>query len=121
MRYKLRGHHLICLQFYKGKGYNEIFVRNLDEIMKVWEITPVEVIEGADDVCQKCPYLKENQCIYYGNEAIEKDDKLALELLGIKPGEKVEKKLIEKKIPKIIEIWKKEICQDCEWREVCHT
>jgi hypothetical protein len=33
---KLRGHHLICLQFFKGEGYSKIFVENAKQIVENW-------------------------------------------------------------------------------------
>ena len=32
MSTQLRGHHLICLQFYRGEGYSGGFVSNLQRV-----------------------------------------------------------------------------------------
>uniref|UniRef100_A0A7C4WD24 DUF1284 domain-containing protein n=1 Tax=Geoglobus ahangari TaxID=113653 RepID=A0A7C4WD24_9EURY len=61
---KLRGHHLICLNFFKGEGYSKEFVENIERILKEREI---EVVIGADDVCSKCPHLKSGSCNYKEN------------------------------------------------------
>jgi len=122
MEYRLRGHHLICLQFYKGEGYNDDFVENLDKVVKSWQKNPVKVVDFADDVCQKCPFLKEEKCTYKkGEKEIGRIDKLAFKLLKVKFGDKVEKKTIEEKIPMIIKVWRKKACQDCDWKKVCET
>jgi hypothetical protein len=31
---KLRGHHLICLHFYRSEGYSREFVKNLEDIVR---------------------------------------------------------------------------------------
>lgn len=31
---RLRGHHLICLHFYRGEGYSREFVENLEDIVR---------------------------------------------------------------------------------------
>ena len=78
---KLRGHHLICLNFFKGEGYSEEFVEIIKRILKEKEI---EVVTGADDVCSKCPYLRGGFCDYKENaeKEIRELDKLACELLS---------------------------------------
>ena len=30
---KLRGHHLICLHFYEGEGYDEPFIKSLEKVI----------------------------------------------------------------------------------------
>ena len=60
---KLRGHHLICLPFFTGDGYNPEFIRNLKEILiRAQSGEEVEVCSGVDDVCTMCPFLKERRC-----------------------------------------------------------
>ena len=59
---KLRGHHLICLQFFKGKGYSKIFVENTKRIVDFWENNSAEIVKGADDVCNFCPFIKNGRC-----------------------------------------------------------
>lgn len=121
MKYRLRGHHLICLQFFKGEGYNRDFTENLQKVVEAWDKGFVEVIEGADDVCLKCPNLKEGQCVRYGEGEIRKDDELALKLLGVRLKDKVEKKAVKEKLQKVIAAWKEEACRGCDWEKVCFS
>jgi len=51
----LRGHHLICINFFSGKGYDEVFVDNLKGIMKGIDTEVIRITEGPDDVCKSCP------------------------------------------------------------------
>ncbi|HEY9207343.1 MAG TPA: DUF1284 domain-containing protein [Candidatus Methanoperedens sp.] len=115
---KLRGHHLICLNFFRGEGYSEDFIKN---IYSVIEKEQVEIVNGPDDVCARCPYLIDNKCSSkeYTDEKILLQDKEALKLLGFSPGMMVDRKSVSARIPQIIEKWKKQFCLDCGYREVC--
>lgn len=95
MKAKLRGHHLICLNFFRGEGYSEDFVENIYSVIKK---ETVEIVRGADDVCARCPYLKEGKCSEYDDIMLQ--DSEALMLLGFKPGMVVEWKSISGKYPK---------------------
>lgn len=118
MKAKLRGHHLICLNFFRGEGYSEEFIKNIHSII---EKEKVEIVEGPDEVCASCPYLKNNKCASgeYSDEKIMFQDEESLKLLGFKPGEAVSWEAISAKIPEIIEEWKAEFCLDCGYRSVC--
>ena len=83
---ELRGHHLICLHFFRGEGYNKDFVENLRRIIEKAESEFVRVVNGADDVCKKCPYNVNGICNYSetSEEEVRELDELALNLLSIK-------------------------------------
>jgi len=81
----LRGHHLICLYFFSGKGYDAPFIENLRDVLKRAEDEEIEIISTADNICTKCPYLKDYKCIYDNNayEEIREMDETALKLLNL--------------------------------------
>jgi hypothetical protein len=114
----LRGHHLICLNFFRGEGYSEEFIENLFEVIKKEKI---EIVTGADEVCRKCSYLKDNKCKSndYSDEKIYHQDHEALRLLGLKPGMIVDRKMIASRLPDIIKEWEAEFCCTCGYRKVC--
>ncbi|KCZ73066.1 hypothetical protein ANME2D_00125 [Candidatus Methanoperedens nitroreducens] len=118
MNTKLRGHHLICLNFFRGEGYSEDFIKNLYSVLRKESI---EIVKGPDEVCARCPYLKNNRCSSdeYTDEMILDQDREALRLLMFKPGEVVDWKIIAAKIPQVIEEWKARFCLDCRYQEVC--
>ncbi|OGW46813.1 MAG: hypothetical protein A2Y66_03990 [Nitrospirae bacterium RBG_13_41_22] len=119
---KLRGHHLICLHFFKGEGYNPEFVANLREILKRVEAgEEVKVHPGPDDVCKMCPYLKGEICFYDedAEAGIREMDRKAIRLLGLKTKESVKWIDIREKVPDILHIWAREHCRECDWRTVC--
>ena len=118
MKAKLRGHHLICLNFFRGEGYSEEFIKNIYSVIRKEK---VEIVKGADDVCARCPYLKDNKCSSneYTDEKIMLQDKEALELLGFSLHMIVDWRIISDKLPRIMEEWKKQFCLDCGYQKVC--
>ena len=118
MKAKLRGHHLICLNFFKGEVYSEDFIRN---IYSVIEKESIEIVKGPDDVCARCPYLKDSTCNNpdYSDDMIQFQDMEALKLLGFKLGMEVDWKMISNKLPGIIGVWKAQFCGGCGYRKVC--
>ncbi len=120
---RLRGHHLICLQFYRGEGYSEEFIENLENVLEKARQSGVLIVEGADDICKACPYLVDGKCSYKENaeEEIRYLDFLALTLLGLSSERTVSWKEISERVVDIIDEWKDKACRDCEWRKVCHV
>ena len=118
MKAKLRGHHLICLNFFRGEGYSEEFIKNIYSVIGKQK---VEIVNGADEVCAVCPYLKDDKCSSneYTDEKILFQDREALRLLEFKSGMIVDWKTISLKIPDIVEEWKALFCLDCGYRKVC--
>jgi hypothetical protein len=118
MTAKLRGHHLICLNFFRGQGYSEDYIRNVHSIIGKENI---EIVKCADDVCALCQYLINDRCINPENpdEMIQHLDTEALKLLGLKPGMMVDWKMISDKLPDIIGEWKSHFCAVCSYRKVC--
>jgi|Deesub1362B_J571_1020462.scaffolds.fasta_scaffold00129_12 hypothetical protein len=118
---RLRTHHLICLHFFKGEGYTKEYIENLKSILeraKREKQEEIEVVMGADDVCKPCPYLKDEIC-RKGEERIAELDLLAMNLIKIKPGDRIRWEYTESKLPEIIGVWKKYACFDCEYAEIC--
>jgi len=119
---QLRGHHLICLHFFRGEGYNSEFIANLREILKRAETGEwIEIASGADDVCKICPYLKMNRCVYDkdADKEIQEMDREAVELLELTVKDTVFWRNIRKKLPAIFHRWSEEFCRACDWRQAC--
>lgn len=119
---KLRGHHLICLQFFRGQGYDPVFLEKLREVMKRAATEPVEVAEGPDELCRACPYLQKEQCTHpeTSEAEIREMDRTALEILNLAPGSRL--KWPEETRTPLREgfgRWVWEFCQECSWRPVC--
>lgn len=120
MTAKLRGHHLICLNFFRGEGYSEDFIKNIPEVLKKENI---EIVAGADEVCAKCLHLKDNKCANkeYAEEMILAQDMEALRLLGYVHGMIVNWKMIASALPDILDEWKAKFCFKCGYRKVCFS
>jgi hypothetical protein len=119
---RLRGHHVVCLHFFLGEGYKPEFIENLKEVLRRAEAgEEIEILVGADDVCRKCPYLKDTICVYDENaeDEIRDMDRTAIKLLGLRNKGKAKWTDIKKKIPIIFKKWKGRYCEGCDWRSVC--
>ena len=118
MQPKLRGHHLICLHFFKGEGYSEEFIEN---IYNVLQNPKMQVVDGVDDICAKCPYLKNSKCASreYSDEDIRAQDREALRLLELEPSAIVEWENIAAILPPILDEWKSMFCGECSYLNVC--
>ncbi|MEW6409242.1 MAG: DUF1284 domain-containing protein [Nitrospirota bacterium] len=118
---KLRGHHLICLHFFSGEGYDDSFVENLKNVLKRAEDEEIEVCHGADDVCRRCPHLKDYKCQYdeHADKEVREMDETALSLLKVNPDIRVRWQEVKKKIPEIFSEWFENYCMECDWKQVC--
>lgn len=119
---KLRGHHLLCLHFFTGEGYNPEFIENLKEILiRARSGEEIEVCSGVDDVCSMCPFLKERRCHYakHAENEIQKMDRDATKLLKIEPGMNVVWSDMQERVKGILRTWMEDYCRNCNWRKVC--
>jgi len=119
---KLRGHHLVCLNFFQGEGYDPEFVENLRKILQRAENREeIEVYSGPDDVCAMCPYLKKRKCFYNkdADAGIREMDRFALQLLKLKPEDSIKWQEITNKIPEIFGEWSLRYCKECSWKWAC--
>jgi uncharacterized protein len=122
----LRGHHLICLQFFRGEGYSDEFVENLTHVLARAATEPVLVVSGIDNVCAACPELgSDGRCASEdagGEEEIARIDELALGILDVKPGQRVSlaevRGLLESDAIGV-GTWRAEACHGCAWESVC--
>ncbi len=115
---KLRGHHLICLNFLP-EALGPEFTRALREFKeRALGGEEVEIVEGPDELCSACPYLGSEGCTNPSEEEIAELDKYALEMLNLRVGERVRmdrvREILREKGDQI-----REFCSDCEFRSAC--
>jgi len=117
----LRGHHLICLHFFSGEGYDAAFVENLRNVVAAAEEGIVQVKNGADAICNNCPSLKFNKCMHsaQAEEDIMAMDGRALRLLGLSSGQLVRWPDIRNMLPSIFSAWYESSCTECGWKWAC--
>lgn len=118
---RLRGHHLICLHFFNGEGYTPEFVGNLRDVLEKTKSGEVEISQGADDICEGCPHMKQFRCRFTedADEGIREMDKRALELLGVREGARVRWREIQERIPGLFYTWYTSYCSVCGWKTAC--
>jgi hypothetical protein len=117
----LRGHHLLCLQSYRGEGYERPFVENLERVLRTFEESPAIVVEGADDVCSACPSLAEGRCAdpAGGEDEIRRLDRLACDLLELRAGGVVDATYVRTRSREVWNAWREGACDGCAWENVC--
>jgi len=115
---QLRGHHLICLQFFSGEGFEPAFIENLTKVISKTTQQSLEIFYGGDDICIICEHYKEGKCVDQ-NEVVLKMDVKALQLLQYQPGAITTWDDIKKKTPGIFKSWYETFCVQCDWQWVC--
>lgn len=118
----LRGHHLICLNFFSGEGFSEEFINNLNDIKK--QTSQGEIIKTgtqADDICKMCYYLKNGKCLYNENSDIEitNMDETAMALLKIGKDTSIKWREINIRLPFLFKFWYEKYCNECDWLNIC--
>ncbi|MEW6446477.1 MAG: DUF1284 domain-containing protein [Bacillota bacterium] len=120
---KLRGHHLICLQFFRGEGYSREFVENLENVIgRAERGEEIELVEGPDDVCRTCASLHDGRCTSEpaGGEAkIRPLDSKAADRLGVGIGERVFWREITARVSATPKGWLAAFCEGCRWEDAC--
>lgn len=117
----IRPHHMLCLQFFEGKGYSDGFVENMAKVKRTLEGTnPVVTIrKGTDDICAGCPKNKEGRCIHE-DSVLEHDNRVYQQVID-KVGNRSDWKTITEAVKKeIIASGKmKQVCGKCRWSQIC--
>ncbi|MCC3376105.1 DUF1284 domain-containing protein [Cohnella sp. REN36] len=116
MTIRLRGHHLLCLLGYRGKGYSPGFCTNMTAIYERLRTEPetrIELIEGPDDICRAFPVDQEPHC---ENASVYRKDLEIAAVIGIAPGERRTWSDICSSVAKQVrpdDI--RHLCSDCMW------
>ncbi len=130
MTVRLRGHHLLCLLTYKGKGYSPAFVANLDQVTeRLTAGEEVLLVEGPDDVC--APLCQdgggsedEPHC---GLDRVRDRDRQALDAISallnrpLRPGERLT--LDRRTSARLRQAFRsgeiRPACAGCDWSDFC--
>ncbi|MGI1692039.1 DUF1284 domain-containing protein [Thermoanaerobacter uzonensis] len=117
---EIRGHHFLCVLGFRGLGYDEKFVKNMDEIIRKLNNEHdmlIKAVDSVDNICSMCPNNVNGECTeeeYPGS--VKGKDRAVLEILGIGVGEVVRYKDVVDKIKEnMTEEKMMNICKDCEW------
>ncbi|MEN5298848.1 DUF1284 domain-containing protein [Brucella sp. TWI559] len=125
MTVRLRGHHLLCMLTYIGKGYSPAFVENYDAIAgRLSNGEDIEIIDGPDDICQ--PLLCESDCHCF-QASVAVRDRLAIKDIAELFGRTI---LVGAQLsPDSLQLGQmraafadgsiRKACTSCEWSELC--
>ncbi len=115
---KIRPHHGLCSEFFRGMGYSAEFTENMKSVLERLNTGDSEIVltVGADAVCCRCPHNKDGVC--ETSEKVTRYDNAVLDLCRLSEGEVIKwkdfKKLVREKI--ILAGRLTEVCGDCEWQ-----
>jgi hypothetical protein len=117
----IRGHTLLCLQGFRGEGYDHAFIDNMTLIHRRLQKNPgtrILVSDRPDHLCAACPNLK-GGCTLRGpnfEEHIVAQDRQVLELLGLEVGQEVTWAEVLGRIGSRVRGEMLDgICGDCRW------
>lgn len=117
----VRPHHMLCLQFFEGKGYSEEFVENMMRVkQRLEQENPmVNIVEGIDDICVNCPNCNGKKC--KDEESVQEHDLRVYAQVREEIGNCASWKEISNVIQKNIIGPEKvrEVCVRCQWSEIC--
>ena len=118
---RIRPHHALCAQSFKGRGYNERFVENMRAVLTALDggKATVTLTDGCDVICSGCPHNDNGICQADGK--VRGIDGRAAEALGVRFGDTLPWRELCRKAESTMRIPGKlmEICRDCEWIDFC--
>lgn len=109
------------MQFFIGKGYDEKFVNNMNEVInELKKEDDVRIVFSNDDICNCCPKFVNGEC--QDIEKVSKYDSHLMSRLHLAEGIFSYAMLKNLVFAEIIRPNKRcEICADCEWNSICQT
>jgi len=119
--YRIRPHHLLCVSFFRGKGYSAEFVENMERVAESLNgENPVITLKSSTDViCRFCPHNSEGLCD--SEEKVARFDAAVLRLTGLNEGVRLNwsdaAKLVRSDIIDAGRL--NEVCRDCGWYGIC--
>ena len=113
----LRPHHLLCTQGYSGKGYDDSFVSNMDEIvhyLRSHEDAKITLTFSTDDLCTDCPHKKgEDLCVT--QEKVKRFDAKTVSYFHLEEKEYNYHEITRQIDEQMTEEMLSDICGDCNW------
>ena len=114
----LRYHHLLCIHYFKGYGYDEAFVNNMKNIKQRLYDENIIITSSFDDLCKCCPNKINDKCKW--EEKVNRYDNNIKKLTNLSEEQKYNYTEIEKVLYNIINSPNRShACDDCEWSEFC--
>jgi len=123
---RLRGHNLLCIQGFVGKGYSREFVANMTRVVEsLDEISEVTVLDSPDALCAACPNLDAGEgCRLHGTgteDGIVRQDRDVMARLGLVVNETLTwGEILERVRTSIAPGDLDDICGTCPWLPFGH-
>lgn len=119
---KIRPHHGMCIQFFRGEGYSGEFVRGMSSIIFTLNAgARVQLTDCTDSVCEFCPNNSEGLCT--SADRVSKFDRGVLDLCGLNCGDILSwdefRGIVRQNIIDCGRM--KDICGDCQWAYICYN
>jgi len=116
----IRPHHALCLAFFRGKGYSEDFVKNMEKVKAALEAgEQVFLVTGKDAICAACPNWQGDKC--ETEEKVCRYDRGVLDRCALEPGQTLSFQALEAAAQEHIlrPGLREKVCGDCQWTEIC--
>lgn len=120
---RIRGHHLLCILGFRGRGYDSAFVENMGRVEQAIRSRPelqLTVRVSCDDICAACPHAQDGMCQKHNGaeEATREMDRAVLSRLELKSGDTLTvREAYDRVLERIgVEDIVENLCTECEWR-----
>lgn len=123
----LRPHHAMCILNYRGKGYSEEFVKNMNSIVAALDDDVLVTLEKrADGVCAACQnridVSSSNPVGCKFMDKVARYDAGLMDLLSLNDGDVLSWGELKKRVRNEVFPDKlASICGDCEWFYICRN
>lgn len=86
---RLRPHHFLCIQNYRGHGYSPAFDEKMKSVIAALRSPSgarIRIVHGSDDLCAACPHCRDGVC---DSASPERFDALVLAHTELKVGDTI--------------------------------
>lgn len=116
----LRPHHLLCTQGYSGKGYNDSFVENMNQLiqkLRSSEPVTIHIICSTDDLCRSCPHML-GKDLCSTNDKVKRFDQKVMNYFHLEEKDYIYQELVKKIREEITPEMLADICDTCNWYSI---
>jgi hypothetical protein len=124
---RIRGHHLLCALGFRGYGYSEAFVANMDSIVRRMRERPrskLVLLDSADSICAACHHLRADGACNDAKASarISAKDRAILKRLDLKPGTTISAAAAYNRVRRAItpDLLTGKLCATCSWSRLGH-
>ena len=117
---KLRPHHLLCIEFFEGKGYDLKHIENMYHVINCLnEEDSFMLTESLDDICSCCPNRIDDKC--KTQDKVLRYDKSMKDMLKLEYDREYSYKELKLKVEEKTDYLLDNSCRDCQWAYICHN